>query len=311
MRSLTCEVDWVDTVANNPQLRAILDAKGRNDGNPVATNANAIPVRRVLGLAEAFARKPLAGSRVLDLACQEGCYALEFALAGADAVGVEARDYHIERAGICATQSGGAARTRFDLGDIRDVTEASHGRFDIVLMLGILYHLDAKDAAETLSRLAVLTDDMLIIDTHIALSNKASFDWRGRTYEGAYVREHGDKDTDEQRHARRQASIDNTFAFYFTRQALARLLFEVGFPVVVEALTPLDATKPSDRATFVAMKRPARQGVLYPWINGLTEDQIAAAASSYLPPLPGGGRVKVARMANTLLHKFGFTLTPR
>ena len=301
----------MDTIANRPDLRAILDAKGRDDGKPVLTNANAIPIRRVLGLAEALARKPLAASRVLDLACQEGCYALEFALAGAATVGVEARDYHVQRARICAEQSGGASRMRFDIGDIRDVTHSSHGHFDIVLMLGILYHLDADDAAETLARLAALTDDILIIDTHISLSNKAAFKWRGRRYEGAYVREHGDHDTEDQRHARKQASIDNTFAFYFTKQALTRLLVEVGFPVVVEALAPLDATKPVDRATFVAMKRPVREGVLYPWTNGLTEDEIAAKAAPYLPPLPGGGRVKAARLANHILHKIGFTLTPR
>jgi len=301
----------MENVASKPLLRAILDAKGRDDGKPVDTNANAIPVRRVLALAEALARKPLANSRVLDIACQEGCYALEFALTGAEAVGVEAREYHAQRARICAEQTGMGDRVQFEIGDIRAITEASHGRFDIVLMLGILYHLDATDAAETLSRLEALTDDLLIIDTHIALSAKASFDWRGRDYDGAFVREHGDNDTEEQRKARRQASIDNTFAFYFTKQALARLLFECGFTIVMEALTPLDATKPTDRATFVAMKRPVRQGQLYPWIHLLSEDQIAAAAQSYLPALPGGGRVKAARLANKLLHKLGFTLTPR
>ncbi len=301
----------MDNSSSDNELRSILDSKGRVDGRPIPANANAIPVRRTLSLAEALARRPIADARVLDLACQEGCYGLEFALAGANVVGVEARDYHVQRARRCAEIIGAADRMRFDAGDIRAVTEASYGRFDIVLCLGILYHLDALDAAETIARLSALTDDLLIIDTHIALSSKAVFEYQERAYEGAYVREHGDDDTQEQRYASRQASIDNTFAFYFTKTALARLLVETGFPIVVEAHAPLDCTKPFDRVTFVALKRAPRAGRLYPWINGLTEDQIAITAAPTLPPLPGGNRVRLANAANMLLHRLGFSLSPR
>jgi SAM-dependent methyltransferase len=301
----------VKSIANDPELRAILDAKGRVDGLPVPTNANAIPVRRILSLAEALARRPLSGASVLDLACQEGCYALEFALTGAQSFGVEAREYHVQRARLCAEKTGVPNLTRFEVGDIRHVDEKSYGRFDIVLLLGILYHLDTLDAADTLVRLANLTNDLLIIDTHIALSNKSSFEFHGRTYEGAYVREHGDSDSPGERLARRQASIDNTFSFYFTKAALTRLLVEVGFPIVIEALAPLDVTKPADRATFVALKRPMRTGCLYPWAGGLTEDEIASAATPFLPPPPSGGnRAKVASLANILLRKLGFMLMP-
>jgi hypothetical protein len=298
------------SIADEPELRAILDAKGRADGLPVPANANAIPVRRILTLAESLARRPISGSTVLDLACQEGCYALEFALAGAHSVGIEAREYHVQRARICAEKTGASKLTRFDVGDIRHVDEKSYGRFDIVLLLGILYHLNAVDAADTLMRLANMTNDLLIIDTHIALSNKSSFEFRKRPYEGTYVREHNDGDGPQERLARLQASIDNTFAFYFTKASLARLLVEVGFPIVIEALAPLDVTKPADRATFVAFKRPILTGCLYPWANGLTEDEIASMAAPFLSPLPGGTRARVAKFANVALRKFGFTLMP-
>jgi hypothetical protein len=297
-------------IADAPALRAILDAKGRADGQQVPTNANAIPVRRILSLAESLARRPISGSTVLDLACQEGCYALEFALAGARSVGIEAREYHVERARICAEKTGTSEVTRFEVGDIRQIDENSHGRFDIVLLLGVLYHLEALDAADTLLRLGSMTKDLLIIDTHIALTSKSSFEFRGRSYEGIYVREHNDGDDLQNRLARLQASIDNTFAFYFTKASLARLLVEVGFPIVIEALAPLDVTKPADRATFVAFKRPLRVGALYPWVNALTEDQIAAAATPFLSTLPSGNRAKIAKFANLALRKLGFTLAP-
>jgi hypothetical protein len=296
---------------NDPRLRQILDAKGRPDGKPAATNANALPLRRVISLAKAMGRKPLSESRVLDLACQDGSYGLEAALAGARMVGIEARERHVERARTCAEILGLRERTNIEVGDVRRVSIETHGRFDIVLMLGILYHLDAQDAAETLERIAALTDDLLIIDTHIALNPKAAFAFRGRSYEGAYIREHDDSDDAEARRARGQASIDNTFAFYFTRQALARLLVELGFTFVCEALAPLDATKPADRLTLVACRREMHQVKLYPWINGLAEDVIAETSRPFLPALPGGLRTKVAHAMNAVLHPLGFTLSRR
>jgi SAM-dependent methyltransferase len=295
----------------DPELRAILDAKGRADGRPVATNANALPVRRVLSLAQALARKPLAQSRVLDLACQEGCYALEAALAGAEAVGVEARAHHVARAKICAQRLGLQDKVRFEIGDVRAIDAQTFGAFDIVFFLGILYHLDANDAAETLTRLAGVASDLLIIDTHVALSPKATFTFRGRAYEGAYVREHNESDSAAEREKRLQASIDNTFSFYFTRAALARLLVEVGFSTVLEAHAPLDATKPEDRVTLAVSKAPLHDVQIYPWVAGLSEDALAETARPFLPPRPGGGRTALARLANRLLHPLGFTLARR
>jgi len=174
--------------------RAIFDAKGRADRAPVADNANAIPVRRVLTLAAALSRKPLAETRVLDLACQEGCYAIEAALAGARVIGVEGRAEHVARARVCTAAADVEARCTVEQGDVRAVSMGSHGRFDIVLMLGILYHLDAADAVATLRRIGGLCDDVLIVDTHFALSPKDAVTIEGVRYEGALVREHGASD---------------------------------------------------------------------------------------------------------------------
>lgn len=57
---------------DHAEARAILDARGRADRQPVADNA--IPVRRDLTLAAALSKKPLAETRVLDLACKGGCF---------------------------------------------------------------------------------------------------------------------------------------------------------------------------------------------------------------------------------------------
>lgn len=293
------------------EARAVLDAKGRGGLGPAAANANALPVRRTLTIAAALAKKPLAGARILDLACQEGCYAVEAALAGAEVVGVEAREAHVARARLVAAAAGVGARARFEVGDVRRISPETLGRFDVVFLLGILYHLEAGDAAETLLRIAALCEDLLIIDTHFAPSAKATATVGGATYEGAYVREHEAGDDAATKRARGQASIDNEFAFYFTRPALIRLLMRVGFPVVLEAHAPLDPTKPEDRATFVALKRPSHEVLVYPWLRGLSEEEIAAAARGAMPHPPEGMRARFARLANLALRPLGFTLAPR
>lgn len=296
---------------DHAEARAILDAKGRTDRRPVADNANAIPVRRALTLAAALSRKPLAETRVLDLACQEGCYAIEAALAGARVIGVEGRAEHVARAKVCMAAADVGTRCTIQQGDVRAVSMGSHGRFDIVFMLGILYHLDASDAVATLRRIGGLCEDLLIVDTHFAPVAKDAVAVDGVRLSGAFVREHGADDDAATRLQSGQASLDNEFAFYFTKDALVRLLMASGFPVVLEAQAPLDITKPADRATFVALKRPLHAPQVYPWIAGLHEDDIALRARDNLPAAPGGMRSAVAKLANRLLHPLGFVLQRR
>jgi hypothetical protein len=291
--------------------RAILDSKGRGALGPTPTNANALPMRRTLTLAAALARKPLAQCRILDLACQEGCYAIEAALAGAEVVGVEAREAHVARARECAVAAGVGTRVRYEIGDVRRIDEDALGRFDIVFLLGILYHLEAADAVETIRRIGGLCDDLLIVDTHFAPAAKATATVAGARYDGARVREHDAGDAAATRLARGQASIDNEFAFYFTKPSLTRLLTGAGFPIVLEALAPLDPTKPDDRATFVALKREIHALEVYPWIRNLGEEEIAAAIRRSMPPAPEGRRARLARLLNRALHPLGFAISQR
>ena len=55
--------------------------------------------------------------------------------------------------------------------DVRDAFVVAHGRFDVVLCLGILYHLDQPDVFRFLARLGELCDGLLILDTHVALTD--------------------------------------------------------------------------------------------------------------------------------------------
>src|SRR5882757_5826923 len=56
-----------------------------------------IKLRRILQVVSDTTRRPLKGLRLLDLACHEGIYAIEFARHGASVVGIEGRQAHIEK----------------------------------------------------------------------------------------------------------------------------------------------------------------------------------------------------------------------
>lgn len=240
---------------------------------PLKTNANGLKVRRVMQLVNDLAQAPLEDSRVMNLACGEGVYSIEAALRG---MAVHALDARTERMnyGEKFAQRLGLANLKFEQGDVRSVKRQTHGEYDVVYFLGILYHLDVPDVFHTLEALHCLCRQFVIIDTHICLRAKTAASYKGESYEGTKFREHLHSDPDVRR-ASLQASIDNTFSFWFTKDALVRLLTKVGFTSVLECHSPLDYSQPHDRVTLVACKGTPVQIATYPWINEIDEEEIA------------------------------------
>ena len=69
-------------------------------------------------------------------------------------------------------------------------------------------------------------------------------------------------------------SVDNVFNFWFTPESLVRLLADVGFTSVLQCYAPTEPHKPRNRVTLVAFKGEPVQISSYPWLNGLSEEQI-------------------------------------
>lgn len=255
-------------------LRLFAD-KGKEGGPgvPQAGDANAVKVRRVLQVTRDLAARPPEQLRVLDAGCGEGVYAIEIGLRRAHVVAFDARSERMSRGAGCAERHG-LSNVTFQLADIREVTAESHGSFDVVLLLGILYHLDVPDVFRVLENAHGMCGEILIVDTFVSAGGVELVEHRGERYEGQRVREHGDDDPPEVRRARLLRSIDNTFSFRFTRESLARLLGDVGFTSVFECLAPREPLKPADRVTLVALRGAPVQLSSYPWINGLSERQI-------------------------------------
>jgi SAM-dependent methyltransferase len=235
-------------------------------GAPQVGEANGVKVRRVMQLTRDLARRPFGELRILDLGCGEGVYAIEAGLRGAEVVGLDARTERMAEGADCASRHG-LSNVTFRQEDVRHVSRDTHGHFDVVYCLGLLYHLDAPDLFRLLESVNALCGDVVIVDTLVSLHGGGEAAHRGRVYEGERHREHGDEDSEEVRRSRVLRSIDNTHAFRLTRTSLVRALHDVGFSSVLECHAPPEPGKAEDRITLAALNGEPVWISTYPGVN--------------------------------------------
>src|SRR5436853_1300083 len=116
-----------------------------NETSPEETNPQRDSRQRMLyrmnaidGAIAALYGGDLAGKRVLDLACNHGAFALDLLVRGAAyARGVDIRPENIEKAKLLARHLE-IENAEFVQGDVYDEPESKH---EIVLCLGLLYHV--------------------------------------------------------------------------------------------------------------------------------------------------------------------------
>jgi SAM-dependent methyltransferase len=107
----------------------------------------------------------LEGKRVLDIACSSGYWSIQCALLGAEVVGFEARPEQIELANFVKTTVG-LDDVEFSVLDFWEMTpEKLGGKFDLVLNLGILYHLPKP--VEALERTMAMARSHVLLDTAV------------------------------------------------------------------------------------------------------------------------------------------------
>lgn len=213
-----------------------------------------IKLRRVVQVVADTTRRPLDQLRVLDLACHEGIYATEFARHGARVLGIDGREAHLAKARFV---KDALSLETLDLAqdDVRNLSEAKYGAFDVVLCLGILYHLDVPDVFSFLEKIGEVCEDIAIIDTRVAFGPTESYTYKGTTYWGHRIEEgHQPTDTPADKIKRYWASLDNDTSFHLSRTSLFSMLSRVGFTSVYECYIPPEVTKPIDRITLLAIK---------------------------------------------------------
>jgi tRNA (mo5U34)-methyltransferase len=84
--------------------------------------------------------RDLAGRTALDIGCNAGFYSFELARRGAAVVGIDADEHYLAQARWAARAFGLASRTQFERMQVYELARTD-GVFDVVLFMGVLYHL--------------------------------------------------------------------------------------------------------------------------------------------------------------------------
>lgn len=125
----------------------------------------------------------LKGKRVLDLGCNSGFWSLGAIEKGADFVlGIDARSMFIEQANfVFEVKKVDKSRYKFIVGNILDIDFREFGTFDIVLCLGLLYHVNKPMLL--VEKIAKANSDVFVIDTRVSNTSGSCmeilFDYEG------------------------------------------------------------------------------------------------------------------------------------
>ena len=82
----------------------------------------------------------LSGKRALDIGCNAGFYTFELAKRGAEVVGLDVDERYLAQARWAAERFGLEERVELRQGQVYDLAR-DDGEYDVVLFLGVLYHL--------------------------------------------------------------------------------------------------------------------------------------------------------------------------
>lgn len=177
------------------------------------------------------------GLSALDLASHQGWFAVNMARAGFGPVlGVDARQSHVDDATLIS-QIYGMDQLRFRQGDVHDLKSDELGKFDVVLMLGLLYHLENPVGALRTCR--ELCGKLCIIETQIVPGMTGFVDYGSYQYVRPLKGSFGIIDEIDDTHGP-EASVTG-ISLVPSLDALMWILNKVGFSSVTLLEPPQDA----------------------------------------------------------------------
>lgn len=173
----------------------------------------------------------------LDLASHQGWFAVNMARTGfAPVVGVDARQSHVDDSTLISNIYE-MDQLSFQKGDIHDQSPEQLGQFDVVLMLGLLYHLENPVGALRVCR--SLCKNLCIIETQIVPGMSGFVDYGSYQYVRPLKGSFGIIDEMEDTHGP-EASVTG-ICMVPSLDALLWILEKVGFSRVEVLEPPEDA----------------------------------------------------------------------
>ncbi len=177
------------------------------------------------------------GLSVVDLASHQGWFAWNMARSGFSPVlGIDARQQHVDDSRLIAEIYGYDLLT-FQQGDVHQQGPEQPGRFDVVLMLGLLYHLEDPVGALRVCR--SLCKNICIIETQVVPGMTGYVDYGSYEFVRPLKGSFGIVDETEETHGP-EASITGV-CLVPSLDALMWLLRKVGFSSARVLQPPPDA----------------------------------------------------------------------
>lgn len=105
----------------------------------------------------------LDGKRVLDIGARDGFFSFECERRGAEVLAIDY--FPAERTGFPIAKRLLESEVEYCQDNVYDLSTERYGEFDLVLFLGVLYHL--RDPMLALDRIHDLCRDQVIVETHL------------------------------------------------------------------------------------------------------------------------------------------------
>jgi tRNA (mo5U34)-methyltransferase len=177
------------------------------------------------------------GLSAVDLASHQGYFATRLAQKGMSRVlGIDARESHVEDSRLIASVYD-LKQLRFSQADVHDLDATVTGRFDVVLMLGLLYHLENPVGALRTAR--SLCSGVCMIETQIVPGMTGFVDYGSYRYVRPLKGSFGIIDETEDTHGP-EASVTG-ICLVPSLDGLLWMLDKVGFSEVHVLKPPPDA----------------------------------------------------------------------
>ena len=203
---------------------------------------------------ELLRRHPCSEERktLVDLGCGPCIFARIAAEAGYQVTAVDGRDERVpdELVGFSFVKSD--ARS-FDISG-----------FDVVIALGLMYHLEIRDQLDLLRR--VPNSSLAIVDTQVHIAGDVPAEGRANLSE--LISEGGFEGVLYRENRNPMASIGNSHSFIHTPESQVRLFAAAGFKSL-QIVVPRYVTKYGARLWYVGTKEKAQHATTGPSSNGL------------------------------------------
>ena len=184
-----------------------------------------------------FGRPLPSGLRALDLACHEGWFAHAVQDLGfGDVRGFDARADHVDHARLAAAGCG--RELAFEQADVHSLDAAATGRADLVLCLGLIYHLENPVGALRAAHALTADGGLCLVETQVAPNLSGPLDYGHHTFVKPMMGNFAIVDETEETHGPETSTTG--ICLVPSLEALLWVLRKVGFRDVQVLPVPAD-----------------------------------------------------------------------